>query len=378
MKSIILQEKLKNSLNVLGRIITKNQTLPILNNILLENEKNFLRLEATNLEIGIKWWILTKTEKEGKTVAPSQILSSFVSLLPNKKITLEFKNNNLLLECENYKTQIRTYNPEDFPIIPKVEKNDFIEIKSSVLTKGLMQVADIPVPSNTKPEISGIYFEVQKNLIILTGTDSFKLGEKKIYIKENNTSELKNPHTLIIPQKTAKEVINIFGEKDSLMRIYFSPNQIMFERDLEETKHPEVQLVSRLIEGEYPNYKEIIPKDCSTYIEVKKEEFLNQIKSASLFSGRTNEIKIKPLPKENKLEISSKDPEIGSYQSFIVGNIKGEPTDVSFNYRFLLDGLSNIKSSEVIFELNDDSGPGVLKPVGDDSYVYIVMPIKRT
>ena len=172
-----------------------------------------------------------------------------------------------------------------------------------------MQVADIPVPSNTKPEISGIYFEVQKNLIILTGTDSFKLGEKKIYIKETNTSELKNPHTLIIPQKTAKEVINIFGEKDSLMRIYFSPNQIMFERDLEETKHPEVQLVSRLIEGEYPNYWKEFRLDYSKDFQSFPQNIINEktiLTIRSIKKGGKYEIEITEKIEYYKKIISDK------------------------------------------------------------------------
>jgi DNA polymerase-3 subunit beta len=202
------------------------------------------------------------------------------------------------------------------------------------------------------------------------------LGEKKIYLK--NPSKLQKDYSLIIPQKGAKEIINIFGEKGGELKIYFSSNQIMFELPMAETQHPQTQLISRLIEGDYPNYKEIIPKKHTTQLQLQKNEFLNQIKSASLFSGKINEVKIKADPKKNEIEIFSQNPEIGEYQSSVPGKTKGESVEISFNHRFLLDGLANIKSSEVVFELNGNSGPGVLKPVGDQSYLYVVMPIKAT
>jgi len=152
----------------------------------------------------------------------------------------------------------------------------------------------------------------------------------------------------------------------------------MFEYPMEETKHAQIQVVSRLIEGEYPNYQEIIPKKFTTQLILDRAEFLNQIKTASLFSGKINEVKIKVNPKEKKVLIFSQSPDIGNYQSSISGKIEGDPIEISFNHRFLLEGISGIKSSELIFEMNGDSNPGLLKPVGDDTYLYVVMPIKTT
>lgn len=376
MKLLILQEKLKEGLNIVERVSTKSLTLPILNNVLVSTEKNFLNLSATDLEIGIKWWALTKIEKEGKVAIPSRLFFNFVSLLPNKKINLETKNNILFIECENYKTQIKGLSADEFPIIPKIGKEEFVLIESDPLCQGLNQVADIALLSTTRPEISGIYFYFQKGLITITATDSFRLGEKKIFLK-NNLS-LKKEYSLILPQKTAKEIINIFGEKKGEIKMYFSPNQVMFEYLMPEMPHPQIQLVSRLIEGEYPSYQEIIPKKHTTQLRLEKNEFINQIKTASLFSGKINEVKIKANPERKKIEIFSQSSDIGEYQSSIFGKTEGEPVEISFNHRFLLDGLLNVKSSEVLLELNGDSGPGVLKPVGDETYIYVVMPIKTT
>lgn len=166
------------------------------------------------------------------------------------------------------------------------------------------------------------------------------------------------------------------SQKEGRTVIYFSPNQILFESIEEGTSHPQVQVLSRLIEGEYPKYQEIIPKKYKTEIIAKKEDLQNQLKQAGLFGGKISEVKLTVQPKDNQLKIYSESPEVGKNESYLPVKIKGEPIEISFNYRFLISGLQNIKSSEVIFELNGEEGPGVLKPVGDESYIYVSMPIK--
>jgi DNA polymerase-3 subunit beta len=374
MKLLIPQEKLKIGLNIVEKISSKSLTLPILNNILISAKKNFLNLSATDLEIGINWWVLGKIEKEGELTVPAKLLFNFVNLLPNKNVTLENKNNTLSVECDNYKTQIKGLTAEEFPIIPKITEGESIVIDSESFCQNLNQVADIAVLSTTRPEISGVYFLFQKNLITIAATDSFRLGEKKIFLKSETS--LEKDYSLILPQKTVKELVNIFGEKKGDLKIYFSSNQIMFESYMEETPHPQVQIVSRLIEGEYPNYQEIIPKKYTTQIVLNKSDFLNQIKTASLFSGKINEVKLKVNSKEKKVDISSESSEVGKHESSVPAKIKGDSIQISFNHRFLLDGLLTIKSSEIVLELNGDSGPGVIRPMGDDTYLYVVMPIK--
>ena len=374
MKLIILQNKLKQGLSVIERASSKSFILPILRNLLLNAEKNFLELSATDLEIGIKWWILAKIEKEGKITIPISILSTFINLLPEKPINLAANNQILSVECENYKTKIKGQSSEDFPIIPEISEGISFSLNSLSFCQGLGQIVDIVFPSTVRPEISGIHFLIQKDLIKMAATDSFRLGEKTLFLEK--PLPIEKEISLILPQKTAKEIINIFGEKEGELKILVSPNQILFESLMAETSHPQIHLSSKLIEGEYPNYQEIIPKKYETQVVLEKQEFLNQIKAASLFSGKVNEVKFKIDPKKEIVEISSQNPETGEYHSLLPGKIKGQGEEISFNYRFLNNGLLNIKSSEVIFELNGEVGPGVLKPVGDVSYIYVVMPIK--
>ena len=374
MKVEILKENLKNGLSVVEKIVGKNLSLPILDNVLLSTEDGFLSLSSTDLETAIKLWILTKIVKNGKAVVPARLFSSFVSLLPNEKIVLEEKKQGLYIECKSFKNQVQGFNPEEFPLIPEFKDFEYLEVDNKKLCHGLSQIVDIASPSQSRPEISGIYFIFSKNLIKIVATDSFRLAEKNITLD----SPVKKDIAFILPQKPAKEIINILDGKDGKVKIYFGSSQTMFEFPMQESAHPQVQIISRLIEGEYPNYEEIIPKKFKTRVVVKRDEFLNQIKAASLFSGKINEVKISVSAGAKEVEISSKDYDVGESHSNISAKIEGEAIETSFNYKFLVDGLLNIKSSEVIFELSKEDGACILKPVGDASYIYVVMPIKAT
>jgi len=368
----ILKENFRNGLSVAEKIVGKNLSLPILDNVLISAEDSFLCLSSTDLETALKLWILTKIVKKGKVVVPAKFLSNLVALLPNEKIILEEKQQGLYIECKNFKNQVQGFNPEDFPLIPEFKDTECLEVDNRKFCQGLSQIVDIASPSQSRPEISGIYFIFSKNTIKVVATDSFRLAEKTISLE----SAIKKDTSFILPQKPAREIINILGDRDGKLKIYFSPNQIMFEFPMKDANHPESQIVSRLIEGEYPNYEEIIPKKFKTRVTVKRDEFLNQVKTASLFSGKINEVKIKVNPQTKSAEIFAQDPNIGESRSDISAKIEGEEIEASFNHKFLADGLSNIKSSEVMFDISKEEGPCILKPVGDASYIYVVMPIK--
>lgn len=370
----ILKENLKKGLEIVERITGKNLTLPVLNNVLLDVEKNFLKLSATDLEIGVNYWILIKNKKEGNITVPAKLFLNLINSLPDKNINIEEKEQVLNVNCENYKVKINGQSVDDFPIIPKIETKEFIELNSEPFSKGLSQVVDFTSLNQSKPEISGTYFNLQKNTLKIVATDSFRLAEKTIYFKED--VNIKEDISFILPQKTTRELINIISESEEKIKMYLSSNQVLFESPLPEANHPQVQLISRLIEGKYPNYQEIIPKKYETQVVIRREEFINQIKTTSLFSGKTNEIKVRI--KKNKIETFAQAAEIGENKSEISAKTEGKDTEISFNSKFLLDGLLNIKSDEVLFGINGAEGPAVLRPVGDISYLYVVMPIKSS
>ncbi len=374
MKIIILKEKLKKGLSIVEKITQKSLKLPILQNILFKTNKNLLKLSTTNLESSINWQNLAQIKKQGSICIPIKILSSFVNSLPEKKIFIETdKNNNLKVECGSYNTKIKGLDSEDFPIIPKVENGEEIIINNKKFCQAINQIINIPSTSSTKPEITGIFLSFQEKLIKMVATDSFRLAEKKIPVKTGLSKE----HSLILPQSAAKELMGILSDESGNLKIRFSPNQILFQHVFDETSQSGVKFTSRLVEGKYPNYQEIIPDKYKTTVKVNREEFLNQARSASLFSGKVNEVKIKTEKKGNKVKISSQDTDLGEHKSFLKGSVKGKDISISFNHRFLIDGISQIPTDEISFELTTQEGPAALKPVGGkNNYLYIIMPIK--
>ncbi len=374
MKLTILKEKLKESLYFMEKISKKTLTLPILETCLVEIEKNLLKLSATNLESGIIYRSLAKVEKEGKICLPIRFFSNLLSFFPNKPLILETDNLNLNLDCDNYKVKIKGFNPEDFPIIPQIKKEEVIRVNSRNFCQALSQIINIPSFLLSKPEISGIFFSFQTDLIKMVATDSFRLAEKKIF----QNLGLEKEYSFILPHSAAKEAVSIFGDKEGELKIFLSPNQIFFEYMMAEISQPQIQFTSRLTEGEYPNYQEIIPKKFETQIQIPKEEFLNQLKTASLFSGKINEVNLKINPKDKKIEITSQSPDLGEYKSSLEGKIKGKEILISFNHRFLIEGISEIKSKELFFDLTDKEGPAALRPADGEDYLYIVMPIKTS
>jgi DNA polymerase-3 subunit beta len=374
MNLIVLKENLKRGLDIVERVTGKNISLPILNNIFLSSEKNFLKLSTTDLEIGIHYWVLTKIEKEGSVVIPGRVLSSFISYLQDQKINIKSKGMDLVIEGEKNKTQIKGFDVNEYPIIPKIDSEDFIEVNTQKFIEGLNQVVEIVSTTQMRPEITGVLLFFDKDGIKIVGTDSFRLAEKKI----TTSAKIKDTKSFIVPKKTIKELISVFGDKKQKIKIFFSPNQIMFESNIEEVEHPEAQIISRLIDGDYPNYQEIVPKDFATQIVVNRDELIRQIKTASLFVDKNNEIKMSVNPDNKEIEVKVQNPDIGENISNLQAKIKGEKVSVSFNWRFLFDGLINIKSDQVFIGLNGEEGPALVKSLKEEDYVYVVMPVKIT
>jgi DNA polymerase-3 subunit beta len=324
--------------------------------------------------VGIQWWGLCKTEKEGKIAVPARFLNQLVGSLPDDKVSIKEKGNSLVVESKNLKTQIKGFSADDFPIIPTFLKDIYIELDGKKLKDGLASVVDMASVSQIRPEISGVYLVFGKDSVRLVATDSFRLAEKTIHLKTGYKNLFNKEVDFILPQKTIKELINILSDEEKNIRIYISESQVLFETFLSNSEHQEINLISRQIEGEYPSYQEIIPKESKTKVILNKEEFGKQIKTAGLFGGRTNEVVLKIDGKE--IEIKSQDSEIGESESTIAAKVEGDTLRTSFNWKFIIDGLANMKSSEISFEFQGADGPAVIRPVGDASYLYVVMPIK--
>lgn len=370
MEITCLQENLKRGLNIVQNIIGKNLTLPVLNNILLTIEKRRLKLISTDLEIAITNWISGKVKKEGKITVPAKLLTNFVNNLPNKKIDIKFKNNQLQIKCDNFKTIINGIDPKEFPIIPKIKEKSSIGIEAKKLQQAFSQVVNFTSFSDIRPEISGVLVNFTPNEIKFVATDSFRLGEKTISLKNTKQKTSGLTKSVIIPLKTVQELIRILSEQeDDMVEILFGQNQILF-------KTPDTQIISRLIEGNFPNYEQLISKQFETNLILDRKEFTNIVRINSLFSSKINDIKLRVIPKRSSVEVVAQNIEVGENVSEMKTEVKGKEIEVIFNHKYLLEGLNNISNDRVMLGINSEVNPVILKPVGTLSFVYVIMPIK--
>jgi DNA polymerase-3 subunit beta len=375
MKFISLVENLRRAVNLAERITGKNLTLPVLNNIYLTTNKNELHILATDLELGIELTVSGKVEKEGQVVIPAKTFSSFLNSLTEEKITLEVEKQSLKVKSENYEALFQGINPEDFPIIPEVKTEKYIEVDKNIFRDAVSQVLPSIGYISTKPELCGVYFKLEKNTLTLVGTDSFRLAEKTI--SDNNfKTNIKDNLEIIIPLKTMQEVYRISQEEPediNFTKIYPEVNQVQFSFK----NNGEIRLVSRLINGRFPEYSSIIPKEFENKITANKKDLADAVRVAGLFCGKINDIKLTINPTQKKITIEAQDPSLGKSQNTIpIKTIKGTTLEISFNYRFILDALNSIRGEEVIIGLNKENNPGLFKDDKDNSFVYVLMPIK--
>jgi len=367
MQAIILRENLKNALIKIERAVIDNNNLPILKNVFLDGNKT-LTLSATNLELAIKTDAAAKIQTKGTLTIPFQPLFSIVSNSVSERIQLQGEGDNLLVKTDNYEAKIQGNRTEDFPIIPTIEERKRkIEISAEVLNSALAAVSAAAQVSELKPELSGILFDFQVGVLKLAATDSFRLAEKSILNSEFQT-DIEQGFRAIIPIATTQEIPKIFNEDK--IEIFFDDNQVLFQ-----TKNS--QIISRLIDGEYPDYQAIIPKSFETTITADRTDLINAIKLVSNFSGRTSDLKIKSESDAKTLEFYSSNQAVGENNYMVPVKKEGATIDeVSFNWRYLLAGLQSISSEQVIFGINGNQKPSILKPLADESMFYVVMPLE--
>lgn len=358
---------------IASHINTKNINLPILNNVLLRVEGNTLKLISTNLEVALITKIRGKADSDGEFTVPVKLLSDYVSLLPKETLIISLEDDFLHISCGNHKTKIKGISTTDFPIIPQIEKRNSFYLDGQILKRALAQVFFAVLPNEARPEISGVYmsFNLTEGVLALVATDSFRLTEKKIKLEANSSNDAVS---IIVPLRTVWELLNILStiaNESEAVEICLDEGQIYF-------KYNSTELTSRLVEGLFPDYLQIIPRDFNTEAVVPVKDLLVGAKSASLFSrSGLNDIKLNFLPAEGLLEVYSTDNQTGEQKTKISGEIKGAANKIVLNHKYLVDGLANIGSDRLIMRVIDENSPCVLRPAGNDDYLYIVMPIKQ-
>lgn len=369
MKLSCTQENLAKGLQIVNHLASRNTSLPILNNVLMEAEEGALKLTTTNLEIGIKCLVRGKIEARGSFTVQAKLLSDYVSLLPTDKVDMELSENQLNIKCQNFKTKVRGVAAEEFPLIPSFDKKHAAQVKIPDFKKALSQVIFAVASDETRPEISGVYFSFKGGKLTMAATDSYRLAEKVIGLVSAPEGEL----SIIVPSRTLVELGRVLqdGLDDNLLEISLSDNQILFTFD-------SVTIVSRLIEGQYPNYQDVIPNKFRTEAVLPTQQFVKLVKTASLFCrAGINDVTVKLLENPKEIEVFSANSQLGENVSRAAAEIEGQANDIVFNFRYLLDGLANIDKDEVELKLIDANSPGVLRAKGGSDYTYIIMPIKQ-
>lgn len=382
MRLQLLSENLKKGILIAEKVIGKNLTLPILSNILLESEKGQLKVSATNLEIGTVCFLRAKIEKEGKIAVPGRVIGSYLSnILDGSKMNLEVKDQTLYLASEGNRAAIKGVDAKDFPIIPRPQSECLFEIDGLVFQNSASRVIASAALTETRQELTGVYFGFEKDRLTLAATDSFRLAEANIKLGKGDVGSgyqkfiSKNP-SVIVPARTLQEVVRGISERSGKVKTYIGESQIFFAVD-------ETMFVSRLIDGKYPEYKQVIPKGFLSSIFIGRENLAKAVRTASIFSdSKSREVKLYIKGSSNKIKVESQSVETGENVTEVSCQSKAKEENViAFNNRYLVDALSSLSSEIAYIGFNDSFGPVIFREVQekdrlDENYLHIVMPIR--
>lgn len=366
MKIECVKEKISKAISQAERVTGKNLSLPILSCILLEAEKNNLIVRATNLDIGLELNIPTKVMEEGKVAVHGAILNNLLNNIPgDNSVIFETTENNLLkITSKKTKTTIKTLPHEDFPSIPRVPEDQPIKIQAGDFVNGLKAVYYSSAVSSVKPELSSVYIASDDEHLVFAATDSFRLTEKKIRFKNKIRDHL------LVPFKNVPEIMRLLGDISGEVTMFVTKNQISFS-------HPSIYLTSRVIDGVFPDYRQIIPVSGTTEATMLKQDLVQALKVANIFSDKFNQANIHASPKEKTLEIKTTNSDLGESVNKIDAVLTGEDISVNFNHKYITDSFQSIDADSISFSFNGASRPLVIRGVSDKSFLCLVMPMNR-
>ncbi len=369
MKASVTQENLNKALGLVGRIVSSRSSLPVLGNILLSTDKNRLKLAATNLEVGINYWVGGKIEQEGAITVPARLVSEFVASLPSGTIELDANESGVTVKTNHYQSHINGISADEFPLIPQIKNKPVLTLSAEQFRDALQQVVVAASADESRPVLAGVYMFVEDKNLFLVATDSYRLAERTLALKENPAEKLE----VIVPARTMQELARILAEAESELSIYVADNQIMFEVD-------SVELTSRLIDGQFPNYRQIIPAKTETAIEIDTAEFSRITKVASLFA-RENAGGVKlEIKQGGQVSIVSAASQLGDNVSTADCVTIGPDGEISLNTRYLADALAVIKTPQVEFATSGKLSACMLRPIDDKgkttNYLHIIMPLR--
>jgi DNA polymerase-3 subunit beta len=372
MKFSCTRDNLSKALDLVSGVVSRNPNLPILKNILLEVKDSKVKLTCTNLEITVTSTFRAKVEEQGEFTVPAKTLTDYINLLSEEKVNIELDENELDVTCGTSSTKIKGEDPEEYPVIPEVDEEYTYSILAEPFREALRKTEVAVAKNEIRPELSGVYFGFFKDDfdgLKMAATDSYRLAEKKISVAQGEDGM-----ECIIPADTIKEMARLISSAsssgESQVRISFSGNQMIM-------RYGNFELSSRLVEGDYPDYAQIIPESFSTEASFPVEVIVQKIRAASLFTtAGVNSVKLEVEPDSGLINVLSDSTQKGKHEDQIDANVKGEENSILLNHQYVLDGLQHM-SDEVEFLMNDKNSPCLFKEKGSQDYRYIVMPIRE-
>lgn len=347
----------------------KHMTLPVLSCFLFVVKKNVLMIRATNLDMGIDAYIPAKADTEASFAVPASVLAAFLSQIGDFDgvVRLEEVSQNIQISAAKSKGVIKTVPSEDFPDIPQVADGQSVSLTSHILAKGLKSVWYSASVSSVKPELSSVYVYTNDNKLYFVSTDSFRLAEKAISLPSHTKVA-----DLLIPFKNIADTTRVLESFDANFELKTSKNLMSLEIP------NKIRLVSRVIDGVFPDYKQIVPKTSMTEVVVLKQDLLNALKISNVFSDKFNQVHFLIDPKAKLFEIQTKNNDIGENKTNIDGAITGEKIEINFNYKYIIDCFQSIDSDSMSLQLGGMNRPMVIRPIsGDQSFMYLIMPMNR-
>jgi DNA polymerase-3 subunit beta len=367
----VMQENLARGLGIVSRAVSSRATLPVLANVLLKTENAGLKLTATNLEIGINCWVPGKVEAEGEITVPAKLLTDLVMSLPNQRIDLQLsaKDRTLKVSSGNSRSSIKGIDADEFPVVAAISDAPATSVGARELRDALGEVVFAAASDESRPILTGVLTKLSGEAMTLAAADNYRIAVRSL-----STSRAVSPEmSIVVPARSYAELIRILPDSDDPIDITVTPNksQVLF--------HVEgIDLVSRLIEGQFPNYEPVIPSSHTSRAVIDREAFLAGARRASIFArDSANIVKVELAGDDGAgLSITAHAADVGENADTLEASLEGQATTIAFNARYLIDVLANLRADEAALELSGPLAPGVIRGVGKEDYVHVIMPVR--
>ncbi len=358
-------EQLLTAVAITVRFIERRANLPVLSSILLTTDSNRLILRATNLECGVEMSIAAKVSNEGVAAVPGAVLYGFLTNAKGKSVSATLSGELFKIETERASASIKTIPHDDFPVLPKVSAERSLTLKTADLMRAIRNVAYCASTSTIKPELQSVMLYGEAGKLTAVATDSFRLAEKTVPLRLGGSVP-----QLLLPARNAAELMRILDTVQGEVELYYNDNQVS-------THVGDIYYTSRLIDGTFPNYKQILPKTFSTEVVVLREDFSSALKSLSIFADKFAQVSFRIEPAKKSILLSSRNPDVGEQVSTVQATISGDAVAMNFNGRYLADSLQAISGDSVRIQSNGPGKPLVIRDAADASFLYLAMPMNR-